>query len=61
MKKSNVVLIGVFFIFGIVSFPEIRVLDMQSLISGICLGAAVAMLAAGLRCQTDPSNPSQED
>lgn len=56
MKKSDVILMGVFCMLGVVSFPEIARLSMQSLISGLCLGAAAAMLAAGLMRQTVKPN-----
>lgn len=60
MKKSDVVLMGVFCMLGVISFPEIAELNMQSFMSGICLGAATAMLAAGLIRQTNNSQSQEE-
>lgn len=51
MKKSDVILMGVLCALGVIGFPEIAKLNMQSLISGMCLGAGASMLAFGLARQ----------
>lgn len=60
MKKSEVILMGVLIALGVISLPEIAKLSMQSLISGICLGAACAQLAAGLQRQVSGAKPIKE-